>query len=284
MRRRKNSGWKLPVIISVLVLAGFLAALVLVFDINFGSQESPAVSEQPSSGPVMEAPAETAAPSQEPVVTETPEPTPEPAEPEPEVTEEVPAVTEAPEDDDSWMLMLVNRDNPLPEGYEPQLVELDNGQQVDERISEPLQRMFDDMRSDGVYPVVAAGYRTQEKQQSIMDERIQEYLDQGYSQEDAVAEAESWVAIPGTSEHQLGLAVDINADGINSAGYEVYDWLAEHAADYGFIQRYPEDKIDITGISNEPWHYRYVGVEAARDMVDKNLCLEEYVDQLTVNS
>lgn len=284
MRRRKNSGWKLPVIISVLVLAGFLAALVLVFDINFGSQESPTAPAQSSSAPVLESPTETAAPSQEPVVTETPEPTPEPAEPEPEVTEEVPAVTEAPEDDDSWMLMLVNRDNPLPEGYEPQLVELDNGQQVDERISEPLQRMFDDMRADGVYPVVAAGYRTQEKQQSIMDERIQEYLDQGYSQEEAVAEAESWVAIPGTSEHQLGLAVDINADGINSAGYEVYDWLAEHAADYGFIQRYPEDKIDITGISNEPWHYRYVGVETARDMVDKNLCLEEYVDQLTVNS
>lgn len=277
MRKRKNSGWKLPVIISVLVLAGFLAALVLVFDINFGGQETPAVPAQPSSAPVMEAPAETAAPIQEPVVIETPEPTPEPAEPEPEVTEEVPAVTETPEVDDSWMLMLVNRDNPLPEGYEPQLVELDNGQQVDERILEPLQQMFDDMRAAGVYPVVAAGYRTQEKQQSIMDERIQEYLDQGYSQEEAVAEAESWVAIPGTSEHQLGLAVDINADGINSAGYEVYDWLAEHAADYGFIQRYPEDKISITGISNEPWHYRYVGVEAARDMVDKNLCLEEYV-------
>lgn len=284
MRRRKNSGWKLPVIISVLVLAGFLATLVLVFDINFGSQDSPTAPAQSSSAPVLESPTETAAPSQEPVVTETPEPTPEPAEPEPEVTEEVPAVTEAPEDDDSWMLMLVNRDNPLPEGYEPQLVELDNGQQVDERISEPLQRMFDDMRSDGVYPVVAAGYRTQEKQQSIMDERIQEHLDQGYSQEEAVAETESWVAIPGTSEHQLGLAVDINADGINSAGYEVYDWLVEHAADYGFIQRYPEDKIDITGISNEPWHYRYVGVETARDMVDKNLCLEEYVEQLTVNS
>lgn len=284
MRRRKNSGWKLPVIISVLVLAGFLATLVLVFDINFGSQDSPTAPAQSSSAPVLESPTETAAPSQEPVVTETPEPTPEPAEPEPEVTEEVPAVTEAPEDDDSWMLMLVNRDNPLPEGYEPQLVELDNGQQVDERISEPLQRMFDDMRSDGVYPVVAAGYRTQEKQQSIMDERIQEHLDQGYSQEEAVAETESWVAIPGTSEHQLGLAVDINADGINSAGYEVYDWLVEHAADYGFIQRYPEDKIDITGISNEPWHYRYVGVGTARDMVDKNLCLEEYVEQLTVNS
>lgn len=274
MRARKSSGWKIPVIVSVLVLAVFLTALVLVFDVRFGSQEAPAAPEATPSAPVMEVPAETTAPTPAPEVSEAPEALQEPSEPPSEAVSEVTAPVE---DDDSWMLMLVNRENPLPEGYEPQLVELDNGQQIDQRILEPLQQMFDDMRADGVYPIVAAGYRTQEKQQSIMDERIQEYLDQGYSQEDAVAEAESWVAIPGTSEHQLGLAVDINADGINSAGYEVYDWLAEHAADYGFIQRYPEDKIDITGISNEPWHYRYVGVEAARDMVDKNLCLEEYV-------
>lgn len=274
MRARKSSGWKIPVIVSVLVLAVFLTALVLVFDVRFGSQEAPAAPEATPSAPVMEVPAETTAPTPAPEVSEAPETLQEPSEPPSEAVSEVTAPVE---DDDSWMLMLVNRENPLPEGYEPQLVELDNGQQIDQRILEPLQQMFDDMRADGVYPIVAAGYRTQEKQQSIMDERIQEYLDQGYSQEDAVAEAESWVAIPGTSEHQLGLAVDINADGINSAGYEVYDWLAEHAADYGFIQRYPEDKIDITGISNEPWHYRYVGVEAARDMVDKNLCLEEYV-------
>lgn len=260
--------------VSVLVLAVFLTALVLVFDVRFGSQEAPAEPEVTPSAPVMEVPAETTAPTPAPEVSKAPDVLQEPSEPS---VETVPEVTAPVENGDSWMLMLVNRENPLPEGYEPQLVELDNGQQIDQRILEPLQQMFDDMRADGVYPIVAAGYRTQEKQQGIMDERIQEYLDQGYSQEDAVAEAESWVAIPGTSEHQLGLAVDINADGINSAGYEVYDWLAEHAANYGFIQRYPEDKIDITGISNEPWHYRYVGVEAARDMVDKNLCLEEYV-------
>lgn len=83
--------------------------------------------------------------------------------------------------------------------------------------------------------------------------------------------------LPGTSEHQTGLAVDINADGIHSAGYEVYDWLNQNAHKYGFICRYPSDKTDITGISNEPWHYRYVGVTAAMEIHRQDLCLEEYL-------
>jgi D-alanyl-D-alanine carboxypeptidase len=140
--------------------------------------------------------------------------------------------------------------------------------------------MFDAAREAGVYPVVASGYRTTEDQERIMSEYIQDYLDQGYSQEDAQTEAEKWVAIPGTSEHQLGLGVDINADGVNSAGYEVYDWLEAHCWEYGFILRYPEDKTDITGISNEPWHFRYVGQEAAEYIMANGLCLEEYLEEI----
>ena len=90
--------------------------------------------------------------------------------------------------------------------------------------------------------------------------------------------AEKWVAVPGTSEHQLGIAVDINADGINSSGSEVYTWLAEHAHEYGFIQRYPEDKTEITGINYEPWHYRYVGEDVAKEMFEEDVCLEEYIE------
>ena len=180
---------------------------------------------------------------------------------------------------ENWELTLVNDSHPLPEGWQVQTVQLANGELVDERILPALQQMFDDMRADGVYPVVASGYRTLEDQQRIYDEKMQELLQAGYTEADAKAETESWVAIPGTSEHQLGLAVDINADGIYSAGYDVYDWLAVHAQDYGFIQRYPEDKTEITGVSNEPWHYRYVGQEAAREMKAQNLCLEEYIAQ-----
>lgn len=183
------------------------------------------------------------------------------------------------EPDTPWNLILVNRWHPLPEGYQPQLMTLSNGKEVDERIYPSLQKMFDQARSEGVYPIVASAYRTAEKQQSIMDEKIAEYQANGYSAEKAKTEAEKWVAIPGTSEHQLGLAVDINADGINSAGYEVYDWLDKHAHEYGFIRRFPESKTDITGVANEPWHYRYVGKKVAAEIHDRGICLEEYLNQ-----
>ena len=104
-------------------------------------------------------------------------------------------------------------------------------------------------------------------------------LDAGYSPEDALEAAKDWVALPGTSEHQLGLAVDINADVTLSTSEEVYDWFAKHAHEYGFILRYPEGKEDITGISYEPWHFRYVGLEAAQEIYAQGLCLEEYIQK-----
>lgn len=105
-------------------------------------------------------------------------------------------------------------------------------------------------------------------------------MEQGYSRSDAAAEALKWVSVVDYSEHQTGLAVDINANGINSTGEQVYDWLADNAWEYGFILRYPEDKTEITHMDYEPWHYRYVGIEAAKVIFEKNLCLEEYIDML----
>ncbi len=163
------------------------------------------------------------------------------------------------------LLMLVNSTHRLPEGYHAELKTLDNGQQIAELIYPDLQQMFDDARSQGVYPIVASGYRTAEKQQSLMDEKSEVFFEeQGYSESDARREALKWVNAVGYSEHQSGLAVDINADGVHSAGYQVYNWLADNAWQYGFILRYPEDKTDITGTGYEPWHYRYVGRDAAR--------------------
>ena len=92
--------------------------------------------------------------------------------------------------------------------------------------------------------------------------------------------AEQWVAIPGTSEHQLGIAVDINADTTKSSRDDVYNWLEENAHTYGFIKRYPSNKTDITGVINEPWHYRYVGKEAASAIYSQGICLEEYIETL----
>lgn len=174
-------------------------------------------------------------------------------------------------------MLLVNRDHPLPEDYTVETVTLDNGQQIDARIYPALQSMFDDMREDGIYPVVGSGFRTAAEQQQIMDEKIAAYQAEGYSEADARKKAAEWVAPVGTSEHQTGLAVDINADGVQSTGQEVYDWLLQHAAEYGFIKRYTAEKAAITGFSDEPWHYRYVGQNAAEEIMRQKICLEEYL-------
>lgn len=177
--------------------------------------------------------------------------------------------------DDSWMLMLVNRWNPLPEGYTVQLVDVPGGVQVDERIYQPLMEMLDAATEAGVGPIVVSGYRTQEKQQSLYDEKINEFLGEGYPREEAIAQAQQWVSVPGTSEHQTGLAVDING-----MIWDVYPWLAENSYKYGFILRYPEDKTEITGTQHERWHFRYVGLEAAAEMYNRGLCLEEYLNEI----
>ncbi len=179
--------------------------------------------------------------------------------------------------DNGWELVLVNRDNALPLGWEPELIALSNGSLVDVRIYPALQQMFDDMRAQGVYPTVRDGWRSGEVQEQLLKGKVQEFRKQGYTAREARAMAENWVALPGTSEHQLGLAVDINPDTSLSTGDQVYGWLAAYAHKYGFIRRYPPDKTEITGISNEPWHYRYVGRTAAEDIHDQNLCLEEYI-------
>ena len=187
-------------------------------------------------------------------------------------------------DFEEWYIIVVNRWNEIPPDYRVTLTELSNGQKVDSRIYPYLQEMFDDARSGGIYPFVREGYRTTEEQQVIFDERIREYIDAGNSEEAARELTEKWVAIPGTSEHQLGIAVDINADVSKSASEDVYIWLAENAYQYGFILRYPQGKEDIIGTAYEPWHYRYVGIEAAREIYEKGICLEEYIQRRVSNS
>ena len=177
-----------------------------------------------------------------------------------------------------WNLIVVNRWNPIPENYSVELTVLSNGQKVDSRIYPHLQEMFDAARAEGIYPIVREGYRTGEEQQEILDDKIQAYINEGYSQWRAERTAKEWVALPGTSEHQLGIAVDINADKSKCSNEEVYAWLAENAYKYGFILRYPLGKQEITGTSYEPWHYRYVGEEAALEIYEQGICLEEYFE------
>lgn len=183
-------------------------------------------------------------------------------------------------EDNGWNLILVNRDHYIPNDYKVELTELSNGEKVDSRIYPYLQEMFNAARAQGYGLFVAAGYRIQSEQQRLLDEKIEAYEAEGHSKSEAKRLAKAWVAVPGTSEHQLGIAVDINADTTQSSSDEVYNWLAENAYQYGFIKRYPSDKTESTGVINEPWHYRYVGKEAAQEIYSQGICLEEYIDTL----
>lgn len=176
-----------------------------------------------------------------------------------------------------WYLTLVNRWNPLPKTYEITLAEIPGGEKVDERIYEPLMEMLEAAKEDNwdQLPMVVSGYRTSEKQKSLYNDKIREYQKQGYSVEEAAEMAKEWVAAPGYSEHQLGFAVDING-----ATYDLYFWLQENSYKYGFIFRYPGSKTDITGTAEEVWHYRYVGKEAAAEIYEQQICLEEYLERI----
>ncbi len=176
--------------------------------------------------------------------------------------------------DTDWNLVLVNYENAIPENYEINLVEVAGGEKVDERIYDPLMEMLEAAKEGNwdQLPMVVSGYRTQAKQQKLFHDKVAKYQNEGHSKSEAEELAKQWVAVPGYSEHQIGLAVDING-----ATYDLYFWLQENSYKYGFIFRYPGYKTELTGVAEEVWHYRYVGVEAATEMYEKGLCLEEYL-------
>lgn len=181
-----------------------------------------------------------------------------------------------------WNLILVNSSNPIPEAYDVTLTQLKNGHAVDQRCYPDLQDMMDDCRAAGLSPVICSSYRTQQTQQALYDAKVESFLAQGYSSQDAAQQAGQVVALPGTSEHQLGLAldiVDLEYQTLDEAQEQtsVQQWLAENSWKYGFILRYPKEKSDVTGIVYEPWHYRYVGKDSAREIYEQNICLEEYL-------
>lgn len=180
-----------------------------------------------------------------------------------------------------WNLTLVNSTHAVPEDWViPEFTELRNGQKVDKRIYPELQAMFDACRKAGRTPLVISSYRTYDDQKAMLVKKYNKFKDQGYSHEDAQIEALKWAAYPGYSEHQLGLAIDVGTSNSEKCSKDrVWAWLKEHCAEYGFIWRYSEEKSAITGIANEPWHFRYVGVEAATYIMENNLCLEEYMEQ-----
>ena len=186
-------------------------------------------------------------------------------------------------DDDRWCLALVNEKHPLDTSYVPaNLTEISDGKQVDSRMADSLNKMLDDGKKAGLSMYVTSGYRSYEKQRDVFNTTMQDWINQGYTPLNAYDETKKSVAIPGTSEHATGLAVDIISTKYGELDEKQGDteeqkWLMEHCSEYGFVLRFPQDKSNITGIIYEPWHYRYVGVDAAKEMTEKGLTLEEYV-------
>lgn len=191
-------------------------------------------------------------------------------------------------DSSDWLLTLINNNVALPEGWEDTLetkvAESSNGKELATVAADAYIAMKQAAAADGVELLLCSGYRSVEYQTQLFNAEQQEWLDKGYSQQEAYDKAKTEVAVPGYSEHNSGLAADIvtpkhqtldSAFGRTDAG----KWLAEHAPEYGFILRYPEGKQAITGIIYEPWHFRYVGVENAKAIAASGLCLEEYLDQ-----
>ncbi len=184
-----------------------------------------------------------------------------------------------------WDLILVNKDNKIPEDYQFELQTIEKGNQVDSRIVQAITQMLADARSAGLNPYICSSYRTPETQVDLYNKKVKQYKALGYPQQQAEIEASYWVTYPRTSEHEIGLALDIVSNNYRTLNEEqekteVQKWLMENCNKYGFILRYPTDKKDITKINYEPWHYRYVGIENATFMKEKQFCLEEYIEYL----
>lgn len=184
-----------------------------------------------------------------------------------------------------WNLILINKENLIPKDYKVETTKIQGKWEINIKIKEQLENMLEEARKQGLSPVICSAYRTFEYQTNLFNKKVKEYKRKGYSQKNAEEQASYWVTNPGTSEHEIGLAVDIVGK-----NYQILDekqentpiqkWLMEHCYEYGFILRYPTDKKDITKINYEPWHYRYVGIKDAMFMKEKNFCLEEYIEFL----
>ena len=188
-------------------------------------------------------------------------------------------------DKNDWKIMLINKQHPIPESYEFTLATIKGSMKCDERIIPELQQMMQAAQKSGVILVIRSPYRDYERQIYLFNRKIKAYMKKKMSYLEAYRTTAQSVTIPGASEHQVGLALDITSNSYTTLTQGFADtkegkWLANHSYEYGFILRYPDGKEDITGISFEPWHFRYVGKTAAKYMFEHDLTLEEFTMQL----
>lgn len=176
---------------------------------------------------------------------------------------------------------IVNGKYSLPADYKPQLAEAVKGSGVylDYRVAPYYQQMYDAAKADGITLTPISGYRSYDRQKNNFENRIKENMNKGMDKVEATKTAATVIMVPGSSEHNAGLAMDICSLSESFENHKEFEWLDEHAAEYGFILRYPKDERsrEITGVVYEPWHYRFVGVEVAKEIKSKGITFEEYV-------
>ncbi len=196
--------------------------------------------------------------------------------------------------DENWALYVIGNDNPLPSDFTVNTKSVSGERELDVRCADYAIQMLDDARAQNVGLFVTSAYRSIDKQAANMQSYISTLISQGYSQEEAKKQAEREIALPGHSEHNAGLAMDIVSDTYWSNHSDLeesfdqlpqYDWLIENSWKYGFVLSYPKGKEDITGFIYEPWHYRFVGLEHAKkihevyESTGEFLTVNEYMEQ-----
>lgn len=183
-------------------------------------------------------------------------------------------------------LLLVNGKNPLPEGYNyegnlttiPKKYIKGSLTQIDKDVWPYLQAMLDAARSENIDIGVWSPYRSYATQKMLFERQVQKQKNNGVPADQAEDKAATIVARPGTSEHHTGLALDINCADHAFEKTAAYKWLKENAENYGFIMRYSAEKQSITGVIHESWHWRFVGINTAKEINRLGMCLEEYVE------
>lgn len=185
------------------------------------------------------------------------------------------------EQDLGWELMLANGENQIPKDYEIELKSIDKYREIDSRVYKYYMNMLNDMKEDKIENIWAqSAYRSVKSQGELFNNKVEYYINLGKTKEKAEELTEESIMRPGCSDHNLGLAIDFNYVNEDFEDLKGFKWLKENAEDYGFVLRYPKEKEEITKVKYEPWHWRYVGIENAKEMNKKDMCLEEYVEYL----
>lgn len=182
-------------------------------------------------------------------------------------------------DAENWALAMIGVNYPLPDKYSPNLSEAVDGSSVklDSRVATHYREMYNAAKQAGCILTPYSGYHTYSLQESTYTRKLNYYISQGYSEEQAAAETQKKTLPAGCSEHNAGLCMDIVSASSDFVNTKEFQWLCDNAMNYGFVLRYPENKQEITGVNYQPWHWRFVGVEAAKEMAQNNQCLEEYL-------